>query len=106
MLLLNLLLVVILLGVLYFIYHYINWLLSYRKLKSGKIPLAYAHYVHPFYPFAEYLDLPTPKERQKMIIETSKKYNTPFVKILRCSKEFIIITFFYQKKIIFNFFQK
>eukprot|EP01080_Neovahlkampfia_damariscottae_P009194 gene9194-1280_t len=64
----------------YFIYLYIRWNILYYTEKAKGIPIGSAHFIHPAFPFAEYLGKPTPLETERIIFETSKKYNTPFVK--------------------------
>jgi len=66
----------------YFLYLYIKWLIIYYQEKQKDLPIAIAHFVHPNLPFAELLGKPTPLEMEKLIFETSKKYNTPFVKVI------------------------
>jgi hypothetical protein len=65
--------------VLYIIYRYIAWRYRLYTFQIRGIPIAYAYFYHPLLPFASYFGKKSPKEQERLILETFKKTNSPFV---------------------------
>eukprot|EP01080_Neovahlkampfia_damariscottae_P004020 gene4020-7276_t len=75
----------------YFTYLYISWRILYYKTFSEDIPIAYAHFCHPRMPFSEFFGRPSTKEQERLILETSKRFKTPFVYILVSFHKFVVV---------------
>eukprot|EP01080_Neovahlkampfia_damariscottae_P004021 gene4021-7277_t len=63
-------------------------------LNDKEIPLAYGHFLHTQTPYGEYFGVDSSKRKEQLVIETSKKYKTPFVSCLLGFKKFVVVTDF------------
>jgi hypothetical protein len=68
-----------LLFILYIVYRYISWRYKLYTYQKRGIPIAYSYFYHPLLPFATYFGKKSPKEQERLILETFKQTNSPFV---------------------------